>query len=61
MRLLLIEDDPKIASFIIKGMKEAGFASDHAAEGEFGLHMALSEWPDWVISGNHSLSIASDG
>ncbi len=49
MRLLLIEDDPKIASFIIKGMKEAGFAVDHAAEGEFGLHLALTEPYDTAI------------
>ena len=43
MRLLLVEDDLKIASFIIKGLKEAGFAVDHAADGEEGLHLALYE------------------
>jgi len=42
MRLLLIEDDEKIAAFIIKGMKEAGFQIDHAADGEIGLAMATS-------------------
>ncbi len=42
MRLLLIEDDMKIAAFIIKGMKEAGFRIDHAADGETGLAMASS-------------------
>ncbi|MBP1737736.1 MAG: hypothetical protein H6Q48_29 [Deltaproteobacteria bacterium] len=26
MRLLLVEDDPKIASFIVKGMKAEGYA-----------------------------------
>jgi len=49
MRLLLIEDDRKIASFIIKGMKEAGFAMDHAIDGDDGLHLALMESYDAVI------------
>lgn len=43
MRILLVEDDLKIASFIIKGLKASGFAVDHAANGEDGLHMALNE------------------
>lgn len=49
MRLLLVEDDLKIASFIVKGMKEAGFAVDHAKDGEDGLHMAVSEPYDAMI------------
>jgi two-component system OmpR family response regulator len=43
MRLLLVEDDPKIASFILKGLKAEGFAVDHAADGETGLDLALTE------------------
>jgi len=43
MRILLVEDDQKIASFIIKGLKAEGFAVDHAADGENGLHLALTE------------------
>lgn len=42
MRILLIEDDRKIASFVGKGLKEAGFAVEHATDGEDGLHMALT-------------------
>jgi len=49
MRLLLVEDDPKIASFVIKGFKEAGFAVDHAADGYDGLHFALTEPYDVAI------------
>ena len=49
MRILLIEDDLKLASFILKGFKEAGFAVDHCADGEDGLHMALSEPYDAAI------------
>jgi two-component system OmpR family response regulator len=49
MRLLLVEDDRKIAAFIIKGLKESGFAVDHAANGEDGLHMSLLESYDAAI------------
>ncbi len=49
MRLLLVEDDLKIATFIIKGMKSAGFAVDHSVDGENGLHMALNEPYDAAI------------
>jgi heavy metal response regulator len=49
MRLLLVEDDLKIASFLMKGLKEAGFAIDHAADGEDGLHLALNEPYDAAI------------
>ena len=40
MRVLVIEDDPKIASFVVKGLKQSGFAVDHAADGEAGLSLA---------------------
>lgn len=49
MRVLFIEDDQKIASFVIKGLKEAGFAVDHASDGEDGLHLALTEPYDALI------------
>ena len=37
MRVLVVEDDAKIASFVVRGLKEAGFAVDHAPDGETGL------------------------
>jgi two-component system OmpR family response regulator len=49
MRILLVEDDLKIASFVVKGLKEAGFAVDHAQNGEEGLYMALTEPYDATI------------
>jgi two-component system OmpR family response regulator len=49
MRLLLIEDDLKIASFVTKGLKSAGFAVDHAADGVRGLDLGLSEPYDVII------------
>jgi len=49
MRILLVEDDGKIASFITKGMKEAGYVVDHAADGDEGLALALTEPYDAAI------------
>ena len=49
MRMLIVEDDKKIASFIDKGLKAAGFAVDHAADGEEGLDLALTEPYDAAI------------
>lgn len=40
MRVLVVEDDPKIASFVVKGLKQSGYAVDHAADGEAGLNLA---------------------
>ncbi len=49
MRILLIEDDTVIASLITKGMKEAGFAIEHFADGLQGLNNALSNGYDLAI------------
>jgi two-component system OmpR family response regulator len=49
MRLLLIEDDLKIASFVIKGLTEAGFTVAHASDGETGLDMALGSSYDAAV------------
>ena len=42
MRILVVEDDKKIASFVQNGLRQAGFAVDHAANGADGLHLALT-------------------
>ena len=49
MRILLVEDDETIASFIVSGLREAGFAVDQAYDGETGLHRALTESYDAAI------------
>ena len=41
MRALLVEDDPAIAEFIARGLREAGFAVDHAVDGDAGLDLAV--------------------
>jgi two-component system OmpR family response regulator len=49
MKLLVVEDDATIAGFIEKGLTEAGFAIDRAADGETGLRMALAHPYDAAI------------
>src|SRR5258707_3100048 len=40
MRVLVIEDDKKIASFVANGLKQSGYAVDQCGNGEEGLLMA---------------------
>jgi two-component system, OmpR family, response regulator len=42
MRALIVEDDPTIAAFLTKGLKEAGFAVDHAPDGDTGVALATT-------------------
>src|SRR5258708_39308818 len=49
MRVLVVEDDEKIASFVIKGLKQNGYAVDHAVDGEHGLDLATAINYDLVI------------
>ena len=49
MRVLVIEDDPAIAGFVAKGLTEAGFTVDVAADGEEGLSRAMQEPPYDVL------------
>ena len=49
MRILIIEDDAKIASFLEKGLKEAGFSVDTRGDGQAGLELVLSVSYDAAI------------
>lgn len=49
MRILLVEDDKKVASFIHKGLEEEGHAVDVASDGEAGLLMGLDRVHDLII------------
>jgi len=40
MRILIVEDDEKIASFVVRGLKEAGFAVDSVTNAEEGLALS---------------------
>src|SRR5229473_2249452 len=49
MRALIIEDDQTIADFVGRGLRESGFAVDHAADGDEGLEAALQQPYDVAI------------
>ena len=49
MRVLLVEDEKKVASFIKKGLEEHGYAVDLASDGKTGLAMALDQIHDLLI------------
>ena len=49
MRVLVVEDDKKIASFTVKGLREAGFAVDHENNGADGLRRALEASYDAAV------------
>lgn len=42
MHILFIEDDQEAAAWLIKGLHSVGHVVDHAADGEDGLHLALT-------------------
>jgi DNA-binding response OmpR family regulator len=49
MKILLIEDETKIAEFVIKGLTQAGFEITHALDGELGLSL--------IREGRHELVV----
>lgn len=49
MRILIVEDEPKTASYLHKGLSESGFVTNVATRGDDGLHMALTEDYDLII------------
>lgn len=49
MRLLLVEDEPRVARFIAKGTREQGYAVDIAADGEEALYKASILEYDLII------------
>ena len=49
MRILLVEDDRKVASFIRKGLTEEGYAVDVSYDGETGLLMGLDRLHDVIV------------
>jgi two-component system OmpR family response regulator len=49
MKVLLVEDNKRVAQFIIKGLQESGHAVDHADNGHDGLSFALNNTYDVMI------------
>jgi len=49
MKILLIEDDRKIGSFVQKGLKEEGFVVDYCEDGDEGYFLATEQPYDIII------------
>jgi two-component system copper resistance phosphate regulon response regulator CusR len=49
MRILIVEDEPKTAAYIRKGLGEHGYVADVTGNGTDGLHLALSSAYDLVL------------
>jgi DNA-binding response OmpR family regulator len=49
MKILLIEDEPKVASFLKKGLEEQNYEVEQAYDGTFGVKLALQNEYDLII------------
>jgi two-component system copper resistance phosphate regulon response regulator CusR len=49
MRILIVEDEPKTAAYLRKGLSENGYVVDCAVDGEEGLHLAQTSSYELVI------------
>jgi two-component system, OmpR family, response regulator len=49
VKVLLVEDDAKIAAFAKKGLTEAGFTVDHASNGDDGFDLATTREYDTIV------------
>ncbi len=62
IRVLVVEDEPEIADFIVRGLREEGFTVERAADGESALHALQTEsWDvvllDWWLPGPDGLTV----
>lgn len=64
MKILIIEDEPGIRSFIREGLKEEGYAVDEASDGTAGLKLALTNDAgydllliDWMLPGLSGIEV----
>jgi len=49
MRILILEDDARIADFVSNGLKQAGYAVDVLGDGELGVHFGLNNVYDAAV------------
>ena len=62
IRILLVEDEPGLADFMVRGLREEGFTVFHASDGESGWHaLAGADWDlvllDWRLPGPSGLDL----
>ena len=65
MRILLVEDEPEIATFIEKGLNQARYAVDHVDDGQLGLYnAAINQYDlilcDYVLPHRDGISLARE-
>ncbi len=49
MRILVVEDDTKLADMLLRSLREQGYAVDHAADGERALYQAAVNDYDAIV------------
>jgi len=49
MKVLVIEDNKRVAQFVLKGLRESGHTVDHSDNGRDGMFMASSERYDAIV------------
>jgi two-component system, OmpR family, response regulator len=49
MKVLLVEDNERVAHFVLKGLAESGHTADHAANGRDGMFLAAGEPYDAIV------------
>ena len=62
IRILVIEDEPPIADFLVRGLQEEGFTVEHAGNGEDAWHaLGAGPWDvvllDWWLPGTDGLTL----
>src|SRR3954468_20448333 len=62
IRLLVVEDEEKIARFVVRGLREEGYTVEHAADGESAWHaLQTASWNvvllDWWLPGPDGLAL----
>ena len=49
MKILVVEDEPKAGDYLVKGLREAGYAAELARNGADGLALALERDHDLIV------------
>src|SRR4051795_658977 len=62
IRILIVEDEAELADFIGRGLREEGFAVEHAADGQqASVAMQGGDWDlivlDWWLPGEDGLAV----
>ena len=68
MKVLVAEDDKRIAQFIVKGLREVGYVVDHAGDGNAALDFALMDGgsvfdliiPDVMMPGRDGFAVCRE-